>query len=445
VKALAAQNRCGGLAAFTTDVSGTPQVVVSYETTAPAAKLEAYSAAGGAAIATATPASFLDISAGDGSVQWGSPSAERLYIADGAGVWRWSGAAFSQPAGIGGSFHLAVKPNSNRLVTVDTSDTNKVKFSNAGDPETFGVNNYVDLAPGDGSGVTGLATWQDRVYAFKTQRFFVFGTEATDSAGNPVFNYYAVDGYGALVPPAAGEEGVYFFDGRRIWVVGQTGGVPQRISAPIEPYIAGIVSLNSATGHQSLLESARLRYTQGRLWFSIYNTVSETTTFIFDPKTSTWTVSSLKVTGVATGYQTGQPRTYWTVDNTTVAATALSIYRVDATTTTDAGTAISWNWTSGLYSPANDPGRIAISLESQLVGSGTVTMQVATTGGAGSSSGALDTGSAVTLGVAPTLSEGWQQIDREGKYWSHKLSGTGSAVVAELSHFLSFIKPPGVW
>jgi hypothetical protein len=98
-----------------------------------------------------------------------------------------------------------------------------------------------------------------------------------------------------------------------------------------------------------------------------------------------------------------------------------------------------------MYSPAGDRSRVAISLESQLIGSGTTTLKVATTGGASSSSGALDTGSAVTLGTAPAIAEGWQQIDREGALWQHQVSGSGVAVVAGLTHFLSFVKPSGSW
>jgi hypothetical protein len=104
---------------------------------------------------------------------------------------------------------------------------------------------------------------------------------------------------------------------------------------------------------------------------------------------------------------------------------------------TDQGSAFSWSWTSAPYD-LGYPGQVKITRESRLWGVGTVTMKVA------NDYGSFDTGSALTLGTNPTVADAWQQIDREGTLWQHKLSGTGAASVSRLEHMISFVKPAGV-
>jgi hypothetical protein len=366
-----------GIVVYNSDTGAQPQFIIAYrQVAAGTRKLAAYDTAG-ASVST------ISASVNDAlrTVQWGDTTANYMYIASSTGTYRWDGATFTQPAGIGASRFIGVKPNDNRLVITDDTLTSKVKFSGAGTPEVFGVNDFVQLSPGDGSSITGIATWRERVFVFKGSRHFVFTGTSTDSAGNPVFNYYTVDRQGSLVHPVAGDEGVYFFDGTSIWVT--DGNSRQRISAPIEPYLAGLVSLNGATANQTFSSRTHMFYSGGRLWLSVPTSSTlptvggATATFVYDPKTATWTTYSFAVNGVAEGYDSGKAFTYWITPD----ITNMAFSKFDPTATTDNGTAISWDYTSGMYSPAGDRSRVAISLESQLIGSGTTTLKVATTGG----------------------------------------------------------------
>jgi hypothetical protein len=396
-------------------------------------------------IASATTALTSKTSSFAGAGQFGS-----IYFTDGTSTQirriTTTTGTISSPAGLAtikGNF-VANTPWDDRLVVADATDLSMVRFSNAGDPETFGANNFVRLTPGDSKPITGMGTFRDRLFVFKSTRFFVFTSTSTDSAGNPVFNYYTVDtGIGCHQfdnffdrLTATHPSGVYFAATDGIYVT--TGSDPVRVSDAIAPMFLGAgLDVPSSFGLGGSASEAwqSIAIASDRLYATPSNGVNET--FVLDIKTGAWTVFDWGASAVLGGGADESDAVFF--------GNGANLRRSDPTLTTDAGSAISWNYTSGLYSPANDPGRIAISLESQLVGSGTVTLQVATTGGAGSSSGALDTGSAVTLGTAPAIAEGWQQVDREGKYWSHKLSGSGSAVVAELSHFLSYVKPAGAW
>jgi hypothetical protein len=120
------------------------------------------------------------------------------------------------------------------------------------------------------------------------------------------------------------------------------------------------------------------------------------------------------------------------------------VSKVSSASTADNGSAIAWSWKSGSTVPIGDPARVAITLESKLVGTGTVTLKVATYDAASSSSGALDTGSSGDVGDGPAVAEGWQQIDREGSWFQHELSGSGQASVSRLVHYVSSLKPAGV-
>jgi hypothetical protein len=412
-----------GIAGFTTAVNGTPQLVVAYETAAHTHRMAAYSASGGAAISTvtATPTPFR-------AVQWGDPSNKRLYIADGAGVWRWTGAAFSQPAGIGPSLEVTVLPGSNRLAVFDLTDANKIKFSDPGAPETFTANNYVDLAPGDGGDLVGAAPFQDRLIVFKPSRFFVFTSTSTDPTGNPIFNYYTVERYGSIIPPVSGNEGVYFFDGRYIWLT--TGNVPVRISAPVEPYLQGIASLNGTTAFQP--STIALYYSAGRLWVQVATTVGAAT-LVYDPKIEVWTFYGSQIAGVTSAYLSTALTTYWISGP----ATNVAIYKFDPTATTDDGSAINWSYSSGFYPlpGANGFGESRVRY-TDVWGSGTAAVKTAARGGRPSDVAEPGSGS-LTLGVAPVVARDRYARSVRGRAFQHVLSGSGPAAVTRIDRWVN--------
>lgn len=441
----------GGIAGFDT-TAGLNQVVVGYENGA-TKRLAAYSTVGGAAVSTATPANGTC-----NAVRWGDPTNERMYIANGADtLWRWTGAAFSQPAGMPIATHLAgstAAPSlagaagTARLMAANIVGTSvsRVMFSDAGAPETWTANNYVELAPGDGSGITGMASWEGLVFAFKRRRFFVFYGEHIGSDGTPVFDYREIDGFGALVPPVAGDEGVYFFDGRAVWLT--TGGAPRRVSRNIDPFLASVASLSSQSlsyaVDPNLLTSARLSYSCGRLYLSVILVGGAAGTIVYDPKLDAWMVWSTPLRSATTARPSGSQldSVFWQDSSG-----GISYFRPGVTQ--DNGVNIDWNWVSGMYDMGY-PGQVKISLESQIVGTGTASLQVATTGGA-SASGTAFSGASIAMtgaGLGDTA-EGWLQQDFEGSLWAHTILGSTSGTVygrvARVTHYLSLVRPPGAW
>jgi hypothetical protein len=161
-----------------------------------------------------------------------------------------------------------------------------VHFSDAGDPETFGVNNYVTLWPGDGEGITGLVRWRDMVFAFKRSRFAVFYGTSTDGTGNPIFNYRSVDaGVGCLQQGAAvaGEDGVYFATLTGLYRT--TGGDPVLVSKPVEPWLHRDVTVPAV-----ISGNPTLAYHRGRVYV---NYPSAGVQGVYDTQTGEWTAWNL--------------------------------------------------------------------------------------------------------------------------------------------------------
>lgn len=416
-----------GLAAFET-TGGLRQFVVGYQNGA-TKKYQAYDSFGGS-VSSATPTNTRL-----NATRFGTPTNEYLYIGNGVDtIWRWDGAAFTQPAGMPAGLFVAVDANSNRLVTAVTAlGGSAVQWSDPGLPETWTASNFIQLAPGDGSFVEGLASWQNYVFAFKRRRFFVFTGESPDNDGLPIFNYDTVEGYGTLIPPVVGDEGVYFFDGRVVWLT--TGGVPRDISRPIRRFFTGEATITADSFPTLFPAGATLSYALGKLYLS-YAGLLGRRVLVYDPKVDAWSWYTTSIYYAVALRLTGSDlaRVFW------LDTAGVNSFVVDSHS--DNGSVINWVWRSGLYSLA-DPGRTAVTLESSMIGANSVTLKVA------NDYGSLDTGSAVTLGSGATPAEGWQQIDREGRRWQHELSGTtstgtGAAYVSSLTHFVSFVKPAGV-
>lgn len=364
-------------------------------------------------------------------VRWGGVANTSLILADfgTSNIQKLSNSTWTTHAIGNGSEFLTITPNDDRLVAAGTSSN--VAFSDPGDPTTFGVNNFVQIHPGDGEEIKAAVTWRDYVFVFKQSKFFVFYGTSTDADGNPIFNYrLAGTGHGVTARgmAVAGDEGVYFADKDGVYLT--TGDSQRYISRAIEPWLqagayTGLPSFNLGSESPSGYAATSMTYYQRRLYIT-----NNGTTLVYDPQLDSWFVWSLGADGACTvppGYTASG----------VVLAIGSSKRLARLTGTTDNGSAISWSYTSGLYDPSGK-NCVAVSLESALWGTGTATLQVA------NDHGAVDTGSVVTLGTSPAVIQGWQQIDREGVFWQHKLSGSGVATINRLAHYVSFVKPSGV-
>lgn len=338
-------NRIDSLAAFYT-VSGTRQLLAGN-----GARIDVLSTAGTSTAnvaPTASPQYFT---------RFAVPGSEHMYIANGTDtVRRWDGAAFATPAYTGTTptaKFLAVQAVDNRLVAARTAaNPDRVLFSDPGVPTTFGANNYVDLHPGSGEPITALVAWREYVFAFKETEFFVFYGTSTASTGTPVFNYRPVAGVAGSVGAACSSpEGVYFLDRRGVYLT--TGGEPRLVSGALDPLFLGGASLYYAGGvmDTSLLSSARMWWSQGRLYLAFSTGTANNRLAVYSPRQGWWTLFDAPV-GAMCSFRVGTREEL-------VFAYASGLKHVaryfegsgytadDLTTTGTGGTAITSRWRQG--------------------------------------------------------------------------------------------------
>jgi hypothetical protein len=391
-------------------------------------------------------------------VAYGSPAGPAVYAANGDDqVRKYTVAAgFSTPAGLSGQTgkYLAVDANSNRLVVARESGTtagnndSSVNFSDAGDPETFTATNFVDLDPGDGEPITGVASYQDFVMVFKSQKFYVFYGEGTDQVGEPIFEYRKVTGIGCDVDGAvaADHTGVYFLNLKHGGIFKTTGG-PAR---PITDNVAQLFRRSGipffADGDEAVVGHGNTTYRLGLsrgiifLGFGLGPSDSRPTRWLvgyldrnawtyWTPATGLWTspfvpwVDSDEMPGHLVG---------WRLDASTHRLVFMSEASED-----DRGTAIPWRYRSGLYGGgwAGREGRV---VETRLWGTGSVTWKTSRNWEA------LGSGGSVTLGVSPAVDSAVaRNTTRAGHLMSHELSGTGHAAVHALTHEMEGPRAPG--
>jgi hypothetical protein len=338
---------------------------------------------------------------------------------------------WSAIAGSPETYFLTLTGVSSRLVAAyaaigGSPNRSRVHFSAASDPTTWGATDYVDLWPFDGQQIRAAVTFRDQVFVFKDRRFAIFYGEGTDADGGALFNYRPVDsGIGCAYDHAAatGPDGVYFIATDGIYRT--VGDTPVLVSAALQPLFDSATDTDW-TGPTSIV-TPRLYATQDRLYF-----VNDSDVFYYRYASGTWARDTYQPdVQFIVQTPTEKPRSFYFIDGTGKACEAGDTF------TDDDGTAIAWSYTSGA-TDLGYPGQVKITQESKLVGSGSVALQVA------NDYGSFDTGSTVTLGTAPAVADGWQQIDREGTLWQYKLSGSGPARVDRLLHYVRFVKPVGI-
>lgn len=395
------------------DAAGNDHLIVgTLDTATP--KIKAYSS--GTLITSATTNGAMN-----GAELIGTPTSDRLYIVTVGTdtVWRYTQATgFTQPAGMPVPKFLT-QTRTNRLVMANLSTgTSTVSFSPAGNPEGA-VAGSVDLAPGDGSAITGVAKWHDSVFIFKRNRFFVFGNETVDAQGNPEFNNYRVEGYGSRASVVftnwcvGGLDGVYFFDGNRIY---RTRGeqTPVRISEVIEPFLQKQVAIAGYTiqGYRGLY------YSLGKLYMAVQLTngaITPDACVVYDETTKVWMLWDIP-TNTIDNYQ----------GNTLFRRTTGSTHTFNkiraGTDLTTAGTQIAWSYQTGYTSPGVD--RRVMYRDSSIWGTGTVTQKMLTRGAR--TGDITDPGDAVTLG-ASSVAEGKRRRGVRGVLFASRVSGSGTA------------------
>lgn len=378
------------------------------------------------------------------ATRFGTPSASYSYIADGStALIRYDGTSFSAgttSATVDGSGsqampkgnHLTVTGSSNRLVVAGTASSggpggatsggSYVWFSEPGSAETWDSNNYVQLDPGDGESIVGCCTWRDQVFVFKQTKLYVFYSETTDSAGDPIFNYRSVS-IGNEAEPVAptsstgssvtvAPEGVYFISANRVWAT--TGDVPTCVSDSGYPGTGFDPSPLQGADVGQVAGLAGVHYHLGR----VYARTNTASLRVYDAGLGEWMPWAVAGLNCLTSWKAGgtEPR-----------------LMASLTTSNDIA---HWSYASNVFTDDNGTAFDAIyrSLPWDLGLAGEKSVREVEVWGAGSCSVRLITdfttaasASSLTLGTATTESAGTRQFARtaaRGTYFAVEISGT---------------------
>jgi hypothetical protein len=386
----------------------------------------------------------VDLTAGTSAANVAGANAPFSFASDGTGVYFTDGtttqirkfvapATFSSPAGLAAykGNYLAVQPLEDRLVVADATNTSKLWFSDAATPETITASNFVQLTPGDGQDITGMAVFGTDLYVFKKTKFFVFSGNGIDSTGGVIFNYRMVDtGVGCHVfspsykATAVHETGLYFVGSDGVYRT--TGGAPVKVSQAISPAFDGAdtpVPAPFSSVQASPWNAWQITVARDKLYLT---GVGLNLTYVMDIMTGRWTVYSWGMSVVLDGDLIADSVTNAAYSGSAIAGGQQSgldvIARHSSDFTTDDGTAIVWHWQSGFYDLGTPTSKRVGPLT--LWGSGTVTASVfADYGTTDANAGS------VTLGTSPVVARGRHLKTYRGRLFSHKVSGSGSAVV----------------
>lgn len=289
---------------------------------------------------------------------FGGPTQEIVIIANGVDpLWSYNGTAFadlSASAETDGFKFVAITPWDNRLAvawdggSVAGQNRSSVRFSNPGDPTTFGANNYVDLHPGDGEEIKGMVAWREFLFVFKESKFFIFYGTGSDSSGNPVFNYRTVAGGVGMSSNAlcAGREGVYFMGRHGVYVT--TGGEAEEVSSPLEPFwTGGLQDFFQSSGiNQAQLAKAKMTWHEELVYLSV-PTGTQTyndRVLVFDPQGKWWTLFDIPAAAMVPFRISDQTELVFAYSTGTK-----DLGRHSSAYSDDDGTAITSRWWSGWY------------------------------------------------------------------------------------------------
>jgi hypothetical protein len=394
-----------------------------------------YTAAGTYVLSAAGTAAAYRFS----SAPFGTPTLSRLYIADGGTqMYRVEGAsitAIHSATTYASTRHVCSTSDGRLAYAAPASFPNRVYFSDPGAPETIGVNNYVDLAPGDNEQITGMVLFREQLFVFKETKFFVFYGTSADATGNPVFNYRTVSAGNVGARPGTaqavcvGSDGVYFSNSRAVYRT--SGGEAVRISEPIDPFLNGetlpLFAQDTFEGDVS-----RLRWIDGRLFVLLSVGVIPVGAFVWDSQSGTWAFWGTLLADVAPPFRSASLAEK-------VLGLLSDVGRVVTFTqgvTTDAGAAIASRLRSGLMD-FGSPGQEKVIRQTQITGQGTVTFGWSRDFGA---SPALGT---VTLGTAPAVARAFARTAYQGETLSYTLQGTGAWQVNRIVPMIRSVRGAG--
>jgi hypothetical protein len=188
-----------------------------------------------------------------------------LYIVDGAhaGMEKYTGSTSTSTIATPAVFtHLVYLPQVDRLVGISAANPSRVYFSGVGTYETWGANDYINVAADDGSDVKGLLPSFGPLMFLKgygaSGKFSWDGLTFASTGLRSLYGAGCENPKAACVIPLGG---VAFFNRDGVWL--NSGGSQQDIllSENITPTIKGITA--------GQLGKVRLHWFQNKLWLSL--------------------------------------------------------------------------------------------------------------------------------------------------------------------------------
>lgn len=300
--------------------------------------------------------------------RWGSPAGEYLVATNGvnAPVF-WDG-----PTGGGGNGFQSITTMAgytaptppigkciaafqNRLAVaqlpgaVTGNCESTVRFSDPGNPWSWGASFFYDVRPGDGEKITAIESYADQLFVFKRNSVHVvYNVSATSTGSAQIDTRLIVQGVGAVGPNAvtSGPGGVYFMHDSGVYVT--KGGEPELISEPVDPIFKGNPPLEWRGGviSAAYIEQTAMQWhdNQLRISYPIDGGATNRRTLAYHTDFGWWTIADLpyRAMGTAPVGQAGRLQLVAALDSTE----APKIVVEDPTTDSDSGALIDSWWKS---------------------------------------------------------------------------------------------------
>lgn len=193
----------------------------------------------------------------------GAMAQNALYIVDGVhtGMEKYAGGSSTSNIVTPAVFsHIVHLPQVDRLVGIDATNKSKIWFSGAGTPETWGANDYINVAADDGSDVTGIIPAFGPLVIAKGQggrgKYTWDGLTFASTGLQPLYGTGPANPKAICVLPFGG---FAFWNKDGVWL--NTARQDILISDKITPTLQGMTAGQEA--------KVRLHFHDNKLWLSI--------------------------------------------------------------------------------------------------------------------------------------------------------------------------------